>query len=345
MSWMISRAMMEACANSPSLPGLVAAYSADTCSDGAPSAPLSVMPTRRRFYAKDKMMGYSHRSLCGLTCPRLTATHGRALLRSYLADFHARISAQPEREPASQVADPASGRNLPGLLARFDRATCSWKTPQSSLLAASTLFSGTWPRSGSMRNGACYRQPMLAPRTGAIGCGLWPTPTVHGNYNRAGASPTSGNGLATFVSLFPAPTATNTKAVHMRGADKGKARKSRSYLPTPTCNDAKNSTLPPSQQHRDGMAGYLMRNGEPSGGQLNPDWVEWLMNWPIGWSSLEPMPALDWPTWEREPADVPRVATGIAARVDRLKCIGNGQVPACAAEAWRQLHKRLMEQP
>lgn len=67
MSWMISRAMMEACANSPSLPGLVAAYSADTCSDGAPSAPLSVMPTRRRFYAKDKTMGYSHRSLCGLT--------------------------------------------------------------------------------------------------------------------------------------------------------------------------------------------------------------------------------------------------------------------------------------
>ena len=35
--------------------------------DGAPYALLSVMPTRRRFYAKDKMMGYSHRSLCGLT--------------------------------------------------------------------------------------------------------------------------------------------------------------------------------------------------------------------------------------------------------------------------------------
>lgn len=49
------------------------------------------------------------------------------------------------------------------------------------------------------------------------------------------------------------------------------------------------------------------------------------------------------PWFMTEPADVPRVATGIAARVDRLKCIGNGQVPACAAEAWRQLHKRLME--
>ena len=34
---------------------------------------------------------------------------------------------------------------------------------------------------------------------------------------------------------------------------------------------------------------------------------------------------------------IPRVATGVAARVDRLKAIGNGQVPQCAAEAWRIL--------
>ena len=42
----------------------------------------------------------------------------------------------------------------------------------------------------------------------------------------------------------------------------------------------------------------------------------------------------DW--WELEP-DVGRVADGVAARVDRLKAIGNGQVPRCAAEAWRLL--------
>jgi DNA (cytosine-5)-methyltransferase 1 len=42
----------------------------------------------------------------------------------------------------------------------------------------------------------------------------------------------------------------------------------------------------------------------------------------------------DW--WKSEP-DVGRVADGVAARVDRLKAIGNGQVPACAAEAWRLL--------
>ena len=37
--------------------------------------------------------------------------------------------------------------------------------------------------------------------------------------------------------------------------------------------------------------------------------------------------------WEAEP-DVGRVADGVAARVDRLRCLGNGQVPAVAALAW-----------
>ena len=40
--------------------------------------------------------------------------------------------------------------------------------------------------------------------------------------------------------------------------------------------------------------------------------------------------------WDAEP-DVGRVAYGLAARVDRLKAIGNGQVPLCAATAWRLL--------
>ena len=40
--------------------------------------------------------------------------------------------------------------------------------------------------------------------------------------------------------------------------------------------------------------------------------------------------------WCFEP-NVGRVAHGVAARVDRLKAIGNGQVPLCAAEAWRLL--------
>ena len=43
--------------------------------------------------------------------------------------------------------------------------------------------------------------------------------------------------------------------------------------------------------------------------------------------------------WQSEP-DVGRVAHGVAARMDRLRAIGNGQVPAVAALAWRTLIDR-----
>jgi DNA (cytosine-5)-methyltransferase 1 len=51
-------------------------------------------------------------------------------------------------------------------------------------------------------------------------------------------------------------------------------------------------------------------------------------------TQLAPIERADW--WESEPA-VGRVADGVAARVDRLKAIGNGQVPVCAMTAWRLL--------
>ena len=44
--------------------------------------------------------------------------------------------------------------------------------------------------------------------------------------------------------------------------------------------------------------------------------------------------------WEIEPP-VDRVADGMVDRVDRLKAIGNGQVPLCAATAWKLLSERI----
>jgi DNA (cytosine-5)-methyltransferase 1 len=45
--------------------------------------------------------------------------------------------------------------------------------------------------------------------------------------------------------------------------------------------------------------------------------------------------------WQTEP-NVGRVADGMADRVDRLKAIGNGQVPLCASTAWNILNDRLV---
>jgi len=89
------------------------------------------------------------------------------------------------------------------------------------------------------------------------------------------------------------------------------------------------------------------------GGSLNPSWVEWLMNWPLGWTDLTLLPKKDFNDWfsknscaennstqswwEEEPINVPRTSHNIPARVDRLRCLGNGQVPAVTGLAWNLL--------
>lgn len=83
---------------------------------------------------------------------------------------------------------------------------------------------------------------------------------------------------------------------------------------------------------------------------LNPDWDEWLMGWPIGWTSLEPLPLrnmLFWAEamsggwwWDTDPANiniVPRLKAKVHGRQHRLRGIGNGQVPLAAYWAWRIL--------
>lgn len=46
-------------------------------------------------------------------------------------------------------------------------------------------------------------------------------------------------------------------------------------------------------------------------------------------------------SWHAEWPGVPRVAVGVPKRVDRLKAIGNGQVPAAASLAWTTLYERI----
>jgi len=101
-------------------------------------------------------------------------------------------------------------------------------------------------------------------------------------------------------------------------------------FPTPTVNDVKNSSLPPSQINRDSLIGDVMRNwptpraGNPGsrpngkggkilaeevkkkeenmipGGQLNPDWVEWLMGWPLAWTDLKPLGMDRFQQWRQQ---------------------------------------------
>jgi hypothetical protein len=66
--------------------------------------------------------------------------------------------------------------------------------------------------------------------------------------------------------------------------------------------------------------------------ELNPDWDEWLMGWPVGWT--DPLRAVcDWRDLSTEPEDISIATSRRQHRAARIKAIGNGQVPLCAAVA------------
>ena len=59
------------------------------------------------------------------------------------------------------------------------------------------------------------------------------------------------------------------------------------FWPTPQAGDALNFNIRESQRNYDNLAGEMLRKGELVGGSLNPEWIEWLMGYPSGWTELE----------------------------------------------------------
>ena len=164
----------------------------------------------------------------------------------------------------------------------------------------------------------------MDPKTGTQ---LWPTPTAGNNYRNRKCPASELNGthglmLGSAVQLWPTPSANEDAAG------------------TPAGN-------------MQGMLGNHpgVRGKTPEAwaeGALNPAWVCWLMQWPLGWDSLEPLPPgslEDWKqktidgSWWLEEPDIPRIARDIPQRAKRLKALGNGMVPLCFAIAYEELSR------
>jgi len=213
-----------------------------------------------------------------------------------------------------------------------------------------------------MRDGACWERTALAHHTSGIESGSeqnWPTPragkTTDENEESWQKRKDKGNvstpPLSLAVKMWPTPNKSDSKGANLtNGHDIG-----RNYLraevifrgktwPTPQANEDAAGTPKGNMQKMLGNDKRIRGENESdwNKGALSPDWVEWLMGWPIGHTSLDPI-TLDWRTWEQDPADtgeIPRIGTGIPNRAARLKAIGNGQVPQCAALAWTTLAER-----
>jgi len=148
---------------------------------------------------------------------------------------------------------------------------------------------------------------------------------------RPGARPAhAGNTLTDFVTLFPTPSATEPDTwryldlvdkdgnppshPNQRLYDKKTGRVVQKTLehvalswPTPTVSDGRKgrsgAPRPEDRRGRETLSGTVHARaaeaGRPTPGRLNPEWVEWLMGFPIGWTDS---PASATPSSRRSPS-------------------------------------------
>jgi hypothetical protein len=244
--------------------------------------------------------------LCELLSPMLepwTFPQWLASMR-YALDSLARTYQQQEKAKESKANEAASSAKLCGRLTIFDQLGCSSKTLQTSEPKADTSSSENLWRVDIPGAMECLPHLTAGLHTSASDgsaspawqtpvaddCverkeGKWnsrgepklsaqvlmiPTPTVCGNYNRKGASKTSGDGLATFVKKWPTPTRRDFRS--------GKAELNEHGVRiSKTDGRAHCTCLPEMVFHRENQKDI---------GTLNPEWTEWLMGFPIGHTEL-----------------------------------------------------------
>ena len=196
-----------------------------------------------------------------------------------------------------------------------------------------------------------------------------PTVTVKGNGNRSEYGGKSGDGLDTAVKRAGAvsapwptpkardcdPTSRNQKPRDdLKCAVEMGRTKSHTYptIGTQTMGGCSGSfaklkkleeagNLTPEE--RRAMSSHLTGGKDTDTancGLLNPDWVEWLMGWPLGWTDITITSGVFyWLDLSDDPADwtpplMARITTSKKHRVHRIDTLGNGQVPLCAAVAF-----------
>lgn len=140
-----------------------------------------------------------------------------------------------------------------------------WVTNQRDLFSdlGWVEWSETWPKAGIVSNGIACRRAPLMPRISEIGSSFLPTPT---DASKGGGSSRSGNRINEIPAL------------------QGMSRKG--MWPTPSARDWKSGKASEKTLSKNARPLNECVENTPSGGQLNPTWVEALMGFPCGWTDI-----------------------------------------------------------
>ncbi len=344
------------CVNLHSLLELAAEYSADTCLDGELSVQSNKMPMPQAFLSPDKTTTFSRLSRFGMTCELLTEGRGEELLMWFLAGFPAKTFHAPGKAQALTASEADSGQKWRGLLGRYDRDLCLWKTAQCSLIEDSGECLATFPRWGMTRNGVLYLLPTPERRTSANASGLLAAPTATANQLSPSmmkhpsclmwATPTTMDSLPPKSADALHREATVARPGRSKPANLRDQVSNARNWPTPAARDykgarkpetmaktgrnpntnslpdavefqpiepARNWPTPNASDHiqrktskswaAKGRTNFVLSNPEVTGvegGRLNPQWVEWLMGWPLGWTDLKPLAMDRFREWQQQ---------------------------------------------
>lgn len=253
----------------------------------------------------------------------------------------AAVGAPHLRDRIWMVAYPEDSLEHPVFRGRRPKALGALATPPSKWPRAGRMLAGiVWScdpvakRQSKRINGRTYWNGVNLGGTEAQGC--WPTPTARDWKDTGDLLKVPVNGLLpravhrAELGLWPTPSATSYGT--NRGGAAGRVGPTRHSLesmarhglwPTPTRSDGTGG--PGRSDARTGGDNLRTAVSLEVKGRLNPDWVEWLMGFPVGWTDL----SCDAPVaygWEHEP-DIPRVSEGTAKRKERLTALGNALVP------------------
>ena len=299
------------------------------CSDGEPLPPLRSKTTHGEFCCNGKLMESYLASLSGTMSGHSTENPGEEGSMSYLEGSPARTSVPQEKGLESAGNDPDSGVKWHALSVKFDPDTYSLRTHHCLFPEDLQLSSVTLPKWGSLHDGELWERITPVPLTSATDAGSWPTPR---SCSAMAATITPENSwaegrfpnLETVVGqrLWPTPTSQEAGIIENLVTKDGAPAKpgERAYNPKTgkytqvTLNRAVQMWPTPTgekfatPQSRDFRTGSQERYDDPArtknlndqiGGQLNPDWVEWLMGWPIGWTDLKPLAMDKFRQWLR----------------------------------------------
>jgi hypothetical protein len=281
--------------------------SADTFSDIPQFVLLRLNLTADESYSSGNETESCQNSQSGMMSAHSTEPLGEEKLMSFAGDSRARTFQLLEEEKESRETEVVYGKRCIESFAKFDPIMHSWKTHQCSLLGGWELFSEIWPQWGIMQNGECWEPTIFLPHILESEFGLLVN-TGGGGQNLAHADSLYEQGIS-----YQCP---NQKEWQKQG--EGSSR--------PCCPSYDGVSYTPSKRSQ---------RQRPPWFSFDPAEIgEGKANQPINDSIKE--------TWGIE-SRVGRVAHGIPSRVDRLKALGNAQVPIVAATAFNILTKQNHE--